>query len=145
MDGLIDLTALSGEHRARLAFVPDATAPNGQQLLRVSVYENGTHQATVALDDNNVFVRADEPGPIPEAAAGVGRAVSGGRRAAYTTRFISPRSSRASRRPTSTNWSASSPSSSTAGDRWPGRYRELFHGIPRRTAGEQDRILCMRR
>ena len=34
--------------------------------IRVSIYDNGAHQATVARADNNAFVRADEPSATPE-------------------------------------------------------------------------------
>ncbi len=89
MDGLIDLAALSGEHQARIAFIPD-TAPGAisRQLLRVSIYEDGTHQATVARDDNGVFVRADEPGPLPEAAEGTNRIVPGSPRRLYEALYL---------------------------------------------------------
>ncbi len=68
MEGLIDLTTLTPEDRVRIAFVPGSEAEGGRQLLRVSIYENDVHQATVARDDSGTFVRADEPGPLPEAA-----------------------------------------------------------------------------
>jgi len=48
----------------------DAPAPKAAQSalrpIRVSIYDNGAHQATVARADNNVFVRADEPSTTPE-------------------------------------------------------------------------------
>ena len=45
--------------------VPKA-AQSALRPIRVSIYDNGAHQATVARADNNVFVRADEPSTTPE-------------------------------------------------------------------------------
>ncbi len=70
MDDLIDLSALSNEDRVRIAFLPGANGETSHQLLRVSIYENDVHQATVARDDSGNFVRADEPGPLPEVTSG---------------------------------------------------------------------------
>lgn len=88
MEGLIDLDALSGEHQARIAFDPNTTGDADRQLLRVSIYEDGTHQATVARDDNGVFVRADEPGPLPEITAGTSRIVAGAPRRLYEALYL---------------------------------------------------------
>lgn len=88
LDGLMDLTTLSGQHQARVAFVPDSVSGTGRQLLRVSIYEDGTHQATVARGDDGVFVRADEPGPLPAAAETTSRVVSGAPRRLYDALFL---------------------------------------------------------
>lgn len=77
MDTLIDLGTLSTEHQARIAFAPNGAPDTEPALLRVSIYANGTHQATVARDDEGNFVRADEPGPMPESATSTGRVVTG--------------------------------------------------------------------
>ena len=48
---------------------PENAAKTAQGVLRpirVSIYDNGAHQATVARADNNAFVRADEPSATPE-------------------------------------------------------------------------------
>jgi murein DD-endopeptidase MepM/ murein hydrolase activator NlpD len=89
---LIDVSRLRPGQKVRVAFAsdpataaldtPDSDADTGdadtsedgspkavQSILRpirVSIYENGAHQATVARADNDVFVRADEPSSTPE-------------------------------------------------------------------------------
>ncbi|MEJ0013849.1 MAG: M23 family metallopeptidase [Bauldia sp.] len=84
---LVDVSRLRPGQKIRIAFAtdpttsaldtPDSDADVGldsdgkapQSVLRpirVSIYENGAHQATVARADNNVFVRADEPSSTPE-------------------------------------------------------------------------------
>ncbi len=89
---LIDVSRLRPGQKIRVAFATDpATAgvdqPNSDadsaddsgdadaggkaaqsalRPIRVSIYDNGAHQATVARADNNVFVRADEPSTTPE-------------------------------------------------------------------------------
>jgi murein DD-endopeptidase MepM/ murein hydrolase activator NlpD len=45
---------------------PVKTAQRPLRPIRVSIYDNGAHQATVARADNNAFVRADEPSATPE-------------------------------------------------------------------------------
>lgn len=88
MDSLIDLSALTVEHQVRIAFVPDTANPTGRQLLRVSIYESGTHQATVARDDTGRFIRADEPGPLPASTETAGRIVSGAPRRLYDALYL---------------------------------------------------------
>ncbi|MHA1559421.1 MAG: M23 family metallopeptidase [Alphaproteobacteria bacterium] len=88
LDGLMDLTTLSGQHQARVAFVPDTVSATVRQLLRVSIYEDGTHQATVARGDDGVFVRADEPGPLPAAVEPTSRVVSGAPRRLYDALYL---------------------------------------------------------
>jgi murein DD-endopeptidase MepM/ murein hydrolase activator NlpD len=86
---LIDVSRLRPGQKVRVAFAtdpataaldtPDSDADTGDDTdadgkaaqsvlrpIRVSIYENGAHQATVARADNNVFVRADEPSSTPE-------------------------------------------------------------------------------
>jgi murein DD-endopeptidase MepM/ murein hydrolase activator NlpD len=65
MDQLIDLSQLSPEERVRIAFAPSEGLGSIQRPLRISIYMGGTHQATVALNDLGVFVRADEPPALP--------------------------------------------------------------------------------
>jgi murein DD-endopeptidase MepM/ murein hydrolase activator NlpD len=69
MGSLIDLAGLGPGQKVRLAFDADSTGIGGGHPIRVSVYEDGVHQATVARTDNNSFVRADEPNAIPETVA----------------------------------------------------------------------------
>ena len=89
---LIDVSRLRAGQRIRIAYAIDPNAPPSvsdldadpnadpaaaaavQQALRpirVSIYEDGVHQATVARGDNNVFVRADEPSFTPDLLADV--------------------------------------------------------------------------
>lgn len=61
---LADVSRLHAGQKVRMAFASDeAGAPIGQPL-RVSIYDNGAHQATVAHADGNNYVRADEPGTM---------------------------------------------------------------------------------
>jgi murein DD-endopeptidase MepM/ murein hydrolase activator NlpD len=46
--------------------VPSKATQSALRPIRVSIYDNGAHQATVARADNNAFVRADEPSATPE-------------------------------------------------------------------------------
>jgi murein DD-endopeptidase MepM/ murein hydrolase activator NlpD len=86
---LIDVSRLRPGQKVRIAFASDPAAaaldqPDADQdsaadadapvkaaqrplrPIRVSIYDNGAHQATVARADNNAFVRADEPSATPE-------------------------------------------------------------------------------
>ncbi|MCW5713554.1 MAG: M23 family metallopeptidase [Bauldia sp.] len=65
MDQLMDLAELGPEERVRIAFSPAVELGDIQRPLRISIYTAGTHQATVALNDLGVFVRADEPPALP--------------------------------------------------------------------------------
>ena len=58
---LIDLNSMHVGQKIRVAFAPGQTDPDVLHPIRVSVYDNGAHQATVARTDSNTFVRADEP------------------------------------------------------------------------------------
>jgi murein DD-endopeptidase MepM/ murein hydrolase activator NlpD len=66
---LIDLNDLDSRNKVRIAYTVDEDDGVTERPVRVSVYENGAHQATVARSDANRFVRADEPGPLPETVA----------------------------------------------------------------------------
>jgi murein DD-endopeptidase MepM/ murein hydrolase activator NlpD len=86
---LIDVSRLRPGQKVRIAFVIDpskvdqadldadprtnpeaaAAVEKAMRPIRVSIYADGAHQATVALTDNNVFVRADEPTLTPEVVA----------------------------------------------------------------------------
>jgi murein DD-endopeptidase MepM/ murein hydrolase activator NlpD len=82
---LVDVSRLRPGQKIRVAFAtdpatagldtPDSDADTADDTkaaqsvlrpIRVSIYENGAHQATVARADSNVFVRADEPSSTPE-------------------------------------------------------------------------------
>ena len=88
---LVDVSRLRPGQKIRIAFATDPSAaaldtansdddtadtgdggdqPKSVQSalrpIRVSIYDNGAHQATVARADNNAFVRADEPSATPE-------------------------------------------------------------------------------
>jgi murein DD-endopeptidase MepM/ murein hydrolase activator NlpD len=75
---LVDVSRLRPGQKIRVAFAFDeaaalqnpnadpATDPSLLRPVRVSIYDDGAHQATVARADNNVFVRADEPSFTPE-------------------------------------------------------------------------------
>lgn len=63
---LIDLSGLDPSNKIRIAYASDEFDATSERPVRVSVYENGAHQATVARSDADTFVRADEPSAIPE-------------------------------------------------------------------------------
>ena len=58
---LVDLNAIHVGQKVRVAYAGDGTAEGTLIPLRVSIYNEGAHQATVARTDDDVFVRADEP------------------------------------------------------------------------------------
>ncbi len=60
---LVDVNHLHSGQQVRLAFSGEDT--DSPDIMRVSIYDKGAHQATVARSDNNVFVRADEPASPP--------------------------------------------------------------------------------
>ena len=66
---LIDLSNLAPGNKVRIAYAIDDADGVTERPVRVSVYDNGAHQATVARSDANRFVRADEPSFIPEVVA----------------------------------------------------------------------------
>lgn len=62
---LIDLSSLASGNKVRIGYTIDENDGVSQRPIRVSVYDNGVHQATVARSDANNFVRADEPASAP--------------------------------------------------------------------------------
>jgi len=58
---LVDLNKMHVGQRLRIAFTADDADPNRKRPIRLSIYDDGAHQATVARADDNSFVRADEP------------------------------------------------------------------------------------
>jgi len=58
MSGLVDLSDLKIGQKLRLLVAREGDAV---RALRVSLYDQGVHQATVARRDDDSFVRADEP------------------------------------------------------------------------------------
>jgi murein DD-endopeptidase MepM/ murein hydrolase activator NlpD len=58
MSDLMDLSDLHVGQKVRILFSSEGEAP---RPMRVSIYEEGSHQATVARRDDDTFVRADEP------------------------------------------------------------------------------------
>ncbi|MCC6982400.1 MAG: M23 family metallopeptidase [Bauldia sp.] len=68
LNSLIDLNGLRPGEIIRVGLGP-AEIGDIPRPTRVSIYENGVHQATVARTDANAFVRADEPDPMDDLAA----------------------------------------------------------------------------
>jgi murein DD-endopeptidase MepM/ murein hydrolase activator NlpD len=58
MSDLMDLSDLHAGQKVRILYSAEGEA---RRPMRVSIYEEGSHQATVARRDDNSFVRADEP------------------------------------------------------------------------------------
>jgi murein DD-endopeptidase MepM/ murein hydrolase activator NlpD len=58
---LVDLNAIHVGQKVRMAYAADVMEDGSLTPLRVSVYDEGAHQATVARTDSDTFVRADEP------------------------------------------------------------------------------------
>lgn len=80
LSGLVDVSRMRQGQKVRVAYavdpalaaataLADPAADPGADLplrpIRVSVYDSGAHQATVARADSNAFVRADEPSATP--------------------------------------------------------------------------------
>jgi murein DD-endopeptidase MepM/ murein hydrolase activator NlpD len=63
---LTDVKDLGPGNKIRIAYTLDPLDGVTERPLRVSVYEKGAHQATVARADASGFVRADEPEAMPE-------------------------------------------------------------------------------
>jgi murein DD-endopeptidase MepM/ murein hydrolase activator NlpD len=57
---LVDLNAIQVGQKIRLAFGADLDGSD-PKAIRVSIYDGGAHQATVARTDDNTFRRSDEP------------------------------------------------------------------------------------
>ncbi len=66
---LMDVSRLVPGQKVRIAFAASPVEGQVARPMRVSIYKDGVHQATVARADNNVFVRGDEPASLPEAFA----------------------------------------------------------------------------
>src|SRR5690606_14839433 len=64
--GMVDLNALGTGDRIRVAYTVDESDGATAYPLRVSIYHDGAHQASIARADDNGFVRADEPSSIPD-------------------------------------------------------------------------------
>jgi len=58
MSNLMDLSDLRAGQKVRILFSAEGETP---RPMRVSIYDEGSHQATVARRDDDSFVRADEP------------------------------------------------------------------------------------
>jgi murein DD-endopeptidase MepM/ murein hydrolase activator NlpD len=58
---LVDLNKLHVGQKLRIAFAAEEVDPSRKRPIRLSIYDDGAHQATVARADDNSFVRADEP------------------------------------------------------------------------------------
>ena len=58
MSNLMDLSDLQAGQKVRILFSSEGESP---KPMRVSIYDEGSHQATVARRDDDTFVRADEP------------------------------------------------------------------------------------
>ncbi len=67
----MDVAHLQSDQKVRIAFSASAVPGEVARPMRVSIYKDGVHQATVARADNNAFVRGDEPASLPEAFANV--------------------------------------------------------------------------
>ena len=71
---LVDVSRLRPGQKVRVAYASDVmidpTDPmqpkTTSRPIRVSIYADGAHQATVGRADNNAFVRADEPSMTPD-------------------------------------------------------------------------------
>jgi murein DD-endopeptidase MepM/ murein hydrolase activator NlpD len=61
LSALVDLNRMHVGQKIRVAFAPSESDPSKEVPIRLSLYDNGAHQATVARTDSNTFVRADEP------------------------------------------------------------------------------------
>ncbi|MBB3931929.1 murein DD-endopeptidase MepM/ murein hydrolase activator NlpD [Kaistia hirudinis] len=59
MSDLVDLTSLRAGQKVRI--LEAIESDSSVRPMRVSIYDDGVHQATVARRDDDTFVRADEP------------------------------------------------------------------------------------
>lgn len=66
---LVDVDNLSEVGRVRIGNAPPAADADAPRTMRVSIYRDGAHQATVARSDSGIFVRADEPSSLFNAIA----------------------------------------------------------------------------
>lgn len=67
---LVDLNKMHVGQKVRIAFAAGDLEDTRALPIRLSIYNDGAHQATVARADDNSFVRADEPSAEAEAFAG---------------------------------------------------------------------------
>ena len=65
----MDVDHLQTDQKVRIAFAASNVEGQVAKPMRVSIYKDSVHQATVARADNNAFVRGDEPPSLPEAFA----------------------------------------------------------------------------
>jgi murein DD-endopeptidase MepM/ murein hydrolase activator NlpD len=63
---LIDLNHLHVGQKVRVAYGPAGADGAPARPIRVSIYDDGIHQATIARADDNTFVRANEPSLTPD-------------------------------------------------------------------------------
>ena len=75
---LMDVDHLQPDQKVRIAYAASTVEGEVAHPVRVSIYKDGVHQATVARADNDVFVRGDEPASLPEAFANAEPAVPSG-------------------------------------------------------------------
>ena len=75
---LMDVGSLARDQKVRIAFAASPVEGQVARPMRVSIYKDGVHQATVARAANNVFVRGDEPVSLPEAFANAEPSVPSG-------------------------------------------------------------------
>ncbi len=136
LSGLVDLNRLHVGEKVRIAYATDADAA---APIRVSLYDEGIHQATVARTDKDTFVRANEPTVAPDTFADNNAERGRARRHAQALRRHLRDGARAAGAAARwwTSSSASSPSTSTIQARMtPGDSLEVFHSLP--AAGEVD-------
>lgn len=69
MSELVDLSKLARGQIVRIGLAPFDADGGTLRPVRVSIYMDGAHQATVARTDDDSFVRADEPSTLPDAVA----------------------------------------------------------------------------
>ena len=62
LSDLVDLNGMHVGQKVRLAYATDLQGSGSDPVpVRVSIYDDGAHQATVARADDNTFRRSDEP------------------------------------------------------------------------------------
>jgi murein DD-endopeptidase MepM/ murein hydrolase activator NlpD len=62
LSDLVDLNSMHVGQKVRLAYAADLEGSGSDPVpVRVSIYDDGAHQATVARADDNTFRRSDEP------------------------------------------------------------------------------------
>ena len=66
LSALIDLNNLVSGTKIRIEYAIDELDGTTERAIRVSVYENGVHQATVVRSDANRLVRGEAPTYVPD-------------------------------------------------------------------------------